>query len=77
LDPFIYLSVAVPIGLALLALNFEIIKDSQYRRKKIRQKEQEAFLELLDTVRARSVDPDVNDYIKKVKEKLKERQCQN
>jgi hypothetical protein len=72
-DPFIYLSVAVPIGLALLALNFEIIKDSEYRKEKVRLKEREAFLELLDTVRARGVNPDVNDYIKKVKQQLKER----
>lgn len=73
MDPFIYLSVAVPIGLALLALNFEIIKDSEYRKEKVRLKEREAFLELLDTVRARGVNPDVNDYIKKVKQQLKER----
>lgn len=73
MDPFIYLSVAVPVGLALLALNFEIIKDSEYRREKVRREEREAFLELLDTLKARSVNPDVNDYIRKVKQRLKER----
>jgi hypothetical protein len=70
LDPFIYLSVAVPIGLALLALNFEIIKDSEYRKEKIRRGEREALLQTLDAVRGISANPEVNEYIKKVKEKI-------
>ena len=68
MDPFIYLSVAVPIGLALLALNFEIIKDSEYRRAKIRQKEREELIELMESVRKVNVNPDVRDYIKQLKQ---------
>ena len=60
----------MPIGLALLALNFEIIKDSEYRKEKIRRGEREALLQALDAVRGISANPEVNEYIKKVKEKI-------
>lgn len=73
MDSFAYFAVAVPVALALLAINFELIKDSEYRKDKIKRKEREALLKLLDSVRGIGVDPEVNDYIRKVKERLKEK----
>lgn len=65
-----YFGVMVPVALALLAINYELIKDSEYRKAKIRKEEKKAFIAILDEVKGRGADPEINDYYRKVKEKL-------
>jgi hypothetical protein len=71
-DLYAYLAFAIPVVLALLAINFELIKESQYRKDKTKKEEREAILGMIDSVRGIGVDPEVNDYIKKLKQRIKE-----
>lgn len=67
-----FLFTLVAIALALLAINFELIKDSEYRREKVRLKERKNFIKILDKVKGVSANPDINDYYRKVKQELKD-----
>lgn len=73
MDPNLYFTVLVPLALALLAINYELIKDSEYRKEKVRKQERKALLEIMDKVKGISANPDVRDYYNKVKALMEER----
>lgn len=67
------LSVAIPVVLALIAIEFELINNSAYRRERTREKERRHILALMMQIKGMSADPDVNDYYKRVKAAIEDR----
>jgi hypothetical protein len=67
------LAVSIPIVIALLAINFELIKESKWRRERTKEKERLAVLQLMDEIKARNVNPDVNEYYRKVQAGIRSR----
>lgn len=67
------LAVSIPIVIALLAINFELIKESKWRRERTKEKERLAVLQLMDEIKARNVNPDVIEYYRKVQAGIRSR----
>lgn len=68
-----FLLIVIPIVIALIAIDFELIKDSGWRRERVREKERKEILKLMVKIKGISADPDVNEYYKKLQQAIKER----
>lgn len=68
-----FLAIVIPIVIALVAIDFELINNSMYRREKVRQKERKEILKLMVKVKGMSVNPDVNDFYKKLADEIRAR----
>lgn len=68
-----FLFIVVPIILAMIAIDYQLINESRYRREKVREKERKEILKLMVKVRGMSVNPDVNDFYKKLADEIRAR----
>lgn len=68
-----FLLIVIPIVIALIAIDFELIKDSGWRKERVREKERKEILKLMVKIKGISANPDVNDYYKKLQQAIKER----
>lgn len=68
-----FLAIVIPIIIALIAIDLELINNSAYRRERTRQKERREILKIMRRIKGMGVDPDVNDFYKKLEAEIKAR----
>lgn len=68
-----FLAIVIPIVIALVAIDLELINNSAYRRERVREKERRAILNIMKRIKGMGVNPDVNDFYKKLEAEIKSR----
>lgn len=68
-----FLFIVIPIILAMIAIDYQLINESRYRRERVREKERRAILQIMKSIKGVNADPDVNDFYKKLEAQIKDR----